>query len=298
MRYLQIHSMIEAVSRAGSIRKAAADLNITSSALNRRIQGFEDEFGYQIFERLPRGVRLNPAGELLIQHIRHQSSELERLRSQVADLSGERRGNVSIACSQALLPYFLPEQIARYRAQHPGVTFDVRVRDRVAAERALSAFEADIALVFEPALMADFAVLYALRQPIHAIMAEDHPLAREEKVRLRDCLSGPYALPVMQYGVRGLLEQAAAKRSMRLRPMLESDNFEFLRCYVRRERLIAFQIPIGLRNERGVALRPVSERDMKPGLLALGQARGRTLPVAPARFLVQLATALETDHDL
>ena len=83
-------------------------MNITSSALNRRIQGFEAEFGAQIFERLPRGVRLNPAGELLMQHIRSQLIDLERIRGQVADLSGERRGHVSIACSQALNPIFLP----------------------------------------------------------------------------------------------------------------------------------------------------------------------------------------------
>ena len=115
-------------------------MNITSSALNRRIQAFEAEFGSQIFERLPRGVRLNPAGELLMQHIRSQIGDLERIRGQVADLSGARRGHVSIACSQAVNPIFLPEQISRYRADHPAVTFSVRVRDRAAAERELSTF--------------------------------------------------------------------------------------------------------------------------------------------------------------
>ena len=139
MRHLQTLRLIQDVARAGSIRKAAEDLNITSSALNRRIQGFEAEFGAQIFERLPRGVRLNPAGELLMQHIRSQLSDLERIRGQVADLTGERRGHVSIACSQALNPIFLPEQIARYRAEHPRVTFSVRVRDRaVGRARALA----------------------------------------------------------------------------------------------------------------------------------------------------------------
>ena len=99
MRHLQTLRLIQDVARAGSIRKAAEDQNITSSALNRRIQAFEAEFGAQIFERLPRGVRLNPAGELLMQHIRSQISDLERIRGQVADLSGARRGHVSIACS-------------------------------------------------------------------------------------------------------------------------------------------------------------------------------------------------------
>jgi DNA-binding transcriptional LysR family regulator len=68
MKYLKTFELIEAVMRAGSIRKAAEDTNLTASALNRRIQNFEQEFGWPIFERLPRGMRLNPAGELLMHH--------------------------------------------------------------------------------------------------------------------------------------------------------------------------------------------------------------------------------------
>ena len=112
MRHMRDFEFLEGVVRAGSIRKAAEDMNITASALNRRINRFEDEFGFEIFERLPRGVRLNPAGELLLHHIRIQRSDFARLKSQVSDLSGVRRGHVSIACSQALLPYFLPAEIA------------------------------------------------------------------------------------------------------------------------------------------------------------------------------------------
>ena len=41
MRHLQTLRLIQDVARAGSIRRAAEDQNITSSALNRRIQAFE-----------------------------------------------------------------------------------------------------------------------------------------------------------------------------------------------------------------------------------------------------------------
>lgn len=88
MKHLQDFRYLEAIMRAGSIRKAADDMNITASALNRRVQRLEEEFGYEIFERLPRGVRLNPAGEMLIQHFRTQQSDLRRVQSQVADLRG------------------------------------------------------------------------------------------------------------------------------------------------------------------------------------------------------------------
>ncbi len=295
MRHLQTFRYIEGVARAGSIRKAADDMSITASALNRRIQRFEEEFGSEIFERLPRGVRLNPAGELLVQHFRAQFSDMRRIQSHVADLSGERRGHVTVACSQALIPYFLPARIAEYRHDHPGVTFSVLVRDREAAERDLASFSSDLALVFEPVHLVDFQVLMSTPQVIHALLRADHPLATKPELRLRDCLDWPHVLPTSQYGVRALLEPAAARGSRPLRPIVESDSFDFMRHYVRHENAIAFQIPIGLQvlPDDGLVFRPLSTRDVPPGSLLLGQMRGRTLPVASARFALGLARALE-----
>jgi len=295
MKHLQDFVFIEAVMRAGSIRKAAEDMNITASALNRRINRFETEFGSEIFERLPRGVRLNPAGELLIQHIRAQRSELARLQSQVADLSGQRRGHVSIACSQALLPYFLPDQIAQYRRAHPGVTFNVNVRDRVEAEEELRDFHSDIALVFEPRHLAEFEVIYTATQPVHAVMRVDNPLASQKEVRLRECLNHPHVVPSAQYAVRVLLEDAVREAtSVKIHPAVEAESFDFMRHYVLHENAVAFQFPIGLKTggDPRIVSRPVSARDVTPGTLLLGQLRGRTLPVASARFMQQLSTAL------
>lgn len=295
MRHLETFRLIEAVARAGSIRRAAEDANITASALNRRIARFEEEFGSPIFERLSRGVRLNPAGELVMQHIRSQRSDLHRIQSQVADLSGERRGHVSIACSQALLPYFLPAEIARYRREHPGVTFSVNVRDRAQAEHDLATFASDLALVFEPALMVDFHVLHAIPQTVQAVFAADHPFAGRAEIRLRDCLDHAHVAPPARYGVRYLLDDAAKRIGRRVSPVVESESFELIRHYVLHEGLIGFQIPVGLRLDPASSLRfaGVSERDMAAGHLLLGQMRGRVLSVATSRFAAQLAAALD-----
>jgi DNA-binding transcriptional LysR family regulator len=295
MRHLQTFRMIEEVARTGSIRRAAEDMNITASALNRRILAFEAEFGAPIFERLARGVRLNTAGELLIQHYRSSKSDLARVQSQVADLSGARRGHVSIACSQALIPYFLPRIIARYRAEHPGVSFSVQVRDRAAAERDLVTFASDLALVFEPVHLVDFEVLAAAPQPLFAMMAADHPLAAERgPVRLRECLAYPHVLPTTEYGVRHLLESATRRASSPLRPVVESGSFEFMRHYVLEEDAIGFQIPIGLDPVRSprLAIREVAQRDVPAGRLFLGHMRGRALPVASARFAMMASSQI------
>lgn len=300
MRQLTPLQFIDAVARAGSIRKAAEGMALTSTALNRRVLALEEELGVPIFERLPRGVRLSTAGELLIHHLRTQAADFEKLKSQIADLAGERRGHVAIACSQAFLPYFLPDQIGTYRREHPGVTFSVRVRDRTAAEAALVEHDADLALIFEPVRLSDVQILGSARQTVHAVMAADHPLAGRETLRLRDCAAFPVALPTAQFGVRALIDLALVKSSVTLRVAMDADHFEFLRRYPAQEPLISFQIPIGLPPDpgpEGIVSRPLDARDVPEGRLYLCQLRGRTLPVAAAKFAAQIARELDARYD-
>jgi DNA-binding transcriptional LysR family regulator len=299
MRHMTTLLYIDAVARAGSIRKAAETLSITSTALNRRLLAIEEDLGVPIFERLPRGVRLNSAGELLIHHIRNQISDMDRVRSQIADLAGERRGHVTIACSQALLPY-LPRQIAAYRQEHPGVTFAVFRRDREAAEQALVDHTADLALVFEPIRLAEFQTLLTVRQHVHAMFSRHHPLAARDMVRLRECLDYPIALPTRAYGVRHLMELALADSPISLDPVVESDSFEFLGHQAIAEGIVSFQIPIGLPPGGmlpDMVSRQLDPRDVPSGLIYMGQLRGRILPVAAAKFAEMLQKDLETQYD-
>lgn len=299
MRHQLLLHYVDAVARTGSIRKAAERLAITSTALNRRILALEEDLGVPIFERLPSGVRLSAAGELFIHHVRSQMADMERVRSQIADLRGERRGQVSIACSQALMPFFLPEQITAYRGAHPAVTFNVLRRDRSAAERAITDMSADLALVFEPEHVGELEVLHQVRQPVHVLMRPGHPLAAQPMVRLRECLRYPTALPNEQTGLRHLLALAVKRSSLTLAPAIESDSFEFLRFQALAENIVAFQFPIGLpvqSDTRDLVSRPIDQRDLPQGTLYLGQLRGRALPVAVARFAQQMMDILEARY--
>lgn len=293
MRHMMIFDLIEGVAKAGSIRKAAAVHNLTASALNRRIQAFEAEVGAPLFERLPSGMRLNAAGELFLRHGRAQRADLQRVIGTIGELSTVRRGHVSLAASQALMPSFLPLQIARFRQDNPGITFTVNERDRLAAERELKEFECDLALVLEPVLMAEFEIIASVTQPVAAVMAPTHPLASVERLRLRHCLDVDHVIPGERFGVRALLERALRNSSRRLDPVLVSDSFEFLRRYVRRADAVGFEIAIALAEEEGLLARPLPAEDVPLGHLLLGQQRGRTLPAAAAKFAEHLTRALK-----
>jgi hypothetical protein len=131
-------------------------------------------------------------------------------------------------------------------------------------------------------------------------MAADHPLAAKNTVRLRDCASYPVGLPTAQYGVRHLIDLALVKSSVSLRVVLDADHFEFLRRYPVQEHMVTFQIPIGLPADpegEGAVFRPIDTRDVPEGRLYLCQLRGRTLPVAAAKFAAQIGKALDARYD-
>src|SRR5690606_2975854 len=195
MNHLRFLRYVDEVARTGSVRQAAERLHVAPSAVIRRIQDLEEELGTAIFERLPRGMRLTSAGELFVAYIRSRTADLERVRSEIEELQGMRRGVVRIACSQALSPSFLPRSVAFFREDHPRVAFQVRVADRVQAMNALRAFEADLAVVFDLAPGSDIERLGEYEQKLMAMMHCDHPLATRTSLRLRDCTAYPLALP-------------------------------------------------------------------------------------------------------
>jgi DNA-binding transcriptional LysR family regulator len=234
----------------------------------------------------------------VLRHIRDQMSDFDRIKSQIADLSGVRRGHVAVACSQAFAHELIPNEIEIYRAQHPMVSFTVLVRDHTHAVDALIDFEADIAVVLQPPPAPEVQPLLILRQPLCAMMSADHPLATQQgPVRLRECLRYPIAMPGRSLAIRHLLQGALVRASLPMQVAVESDSFEVLRSYAIREHVVSFQIRAGIPMGSGELLaRELDERDLPPTQLVLGQLRGRALSVATSKFVNQISGSLHSRY--
>ena len=288
MKLLDQLNYVDIVAKTGSIRRAADKLNITSTALNRRILALEEELGSPIFERLPHGVRLNVAGELLIQHIRRTMADLSKLSSQIADLSGVRRGHITIAAHSEIIAGFLPRQIAHYRSLFDGVSFEILRRAPEQALRALDDFEADLAFIFAPIPPQDVQLLASVDLDVFVGMHPSHPLAKKTQLSLLDCQDYPAIMPAEGSGLYELLQTTQRQKGIHLNKIITSESFEFMAHYYHFEDAITMLVPVGqdsrLDDDKRLITRPLRPSDKMTGRLHLVQAKGRVLPVAAAKF--------------
>ncbi|MGS0648996.1 LysR family transcriptional regulator [Komagataeibacter melomenusus] len=184
-----------AVARHKSIRRAAEALHIAGSAINRHILLGEKELQTPLFERLPTGMRLTAAGELLYACARRWVKDLDDLTRQIDDLKGIRRGQVDLLAPEALSRAFVPQLVAGMKASHPGVVLNVNIRDNKRIGQALLSGEGDLALVLDPDDMRDIVVLHRMTFPLGFVCPPGHPLARESTVRLAQCMDYPVIMP-------------------------------------------------------------------------------------------------------
>ena len=296
MRHLTHLRYIDVVAREKSIRKASEKLNITSTALNRRILALEEEVGTPLFERLPSGVRLNTAGELFIQHIRSQMTDLSRVLSQISDLSGVRRGHVIISGGPEVLSSFLPGQIAKYRQDFQAVQFDVLRQTPEQSLTSLMNFETDMAFIFDSVLPSDLDIVASVSQPLFALVYADHPLAEQQVLKLQDCLAWPIISPLSEGGLKTMLEVGRLRTAANLQTVIKTDEPNFISDYIRNENAIGFAIPLSFEENTqivtGLKSIAIDERDVPPGIVHLVQRKGRVLSVAASKFIDQIVQAL------
>ena len=109
----------------GSITRASGELGLVQSALSRKIQGIEDELGCTLFNRLPRGIQLTPAGRRFLERARRIVREVEFARLDARDGASEVAGAVTLGLSPTLAPMLTPDCLAQVNADFPGIQLKV-----------------------------------------------------------------------------------------------------------------------------------------------------------------------------
>ena len=114
------------VAETGKILAAADRLAITQPALSRVIAKLEDQFGGQLFERIPTGVRLTELGTMVAGLAREILREIEIAEGKVHDAVSGRTGCLRITAGPTWMCAVLPEAVVRFHEVYPGIELKLR----------------------------------------------------------------------------------------------------------------------------------------------------------------------------
>jgi DNA-binding transcriptional LysR family regulator len=105
--------------RRGSFSGAAEALHISQPAVSKHIADMERTLGVKLIDRRSRA--LTPAGEFLATHVLRAEALLRQAAQGLASLREPMSGALTIVASGTPGTYVLPEIVAGFQQQHPGV---------------------------------------------------------------------------------------------------------------------------------------------------------------------------------
>ncbi len=286
----------ETVARLGSLSAAAASLHIATSALSRRVRQLEDELGVAVFERLPRGMRLTSAGEVLLHHARLGFQELTRARGIIEEMRGLKRGHVRLVVVESAMRGPVVAALSEFWRSFPGVEVDVKVVRSTAAARLVETGEAELAVTFAARPRA--ARLEAMAEAglrMGAVMRPDHELARETALRLRDLAGHPVLLADPTLMLHDAVRATDELDRMFPRPRFSSNSITLMSLLAVHGAGIALKTRLGIEAEIGrgeLVFVPLSDTRLPVQRLVLWARRGLDLSRAARALAACLAAAL------
>lgn len=287
-----------AVADSGSIRAAAKELNIASSAVSRQIGALEQILGIQLFDRIGRGLKLSDAGGLLLRNIRAALSGYGDVVTALDALKGLTRGRIKVATVESISVGVLPDLLAAFWQKLPDIEISVTVTGAEAVTRQVQEGHADIGFTFNPRGMEGVTVVYERSFSIGALMAPTHPLAKRKTVSVKDCMEYPLALPARGLSLRAALERVLARNVAGKPPRLLSNSLRLTATLSRAGQCIAFQTSVGIDAElkrKTLVLVPLSDRSIPSNRFVVMCERGRTANPALAAF-AEFARSHLQDH--
>lgn len=280
-----------AVGRLGSIRRAADELNVSASAIDRQILNVEAGLGVPLFERLSTGLRLTAAGEILMAAGGGWQKQLREVVGQIEDLRGLKRGHVDIAVIDALAKGYLPAAIHAIQERHPGITIGVRVLGNDQVRRAITANEVDFGILFEPESYRDLTVRAFVEVVLGFVTPPGHPLSIEREARFSACDGMGVVLPAPPLAVNQQVAVLEGTSGIALDRRATSDNIQMIASLVQAGVGIGILTSLDVRAEvtaGTLCFTGITDHVLRPMTLALCTASARVPSYAAALVLREI----------
>lgn len=181
------------IAVTGSVTQAAERLLISQPAVSAQIRRFEAKLGVTLLRPEGRGVRLTEAGIELSKYARRVFALEREAERRLSDLREGRMGTLRIGGTNLPGHYVLPELMARFKRQHPGIEVHLQnANSRTIFDR-LHACELDLALMAggweEPGIQREM----LCEDELWFIVSPEHRLAGQE-VELEELVGEPFLL--------------------------------------------------------------------------------------------------------
>jgi DNA-binding transcriptional LysR family regulator len=174
--------------------RAAQRLGIAQPALSRQIQDLENELGFRLFDRLPRGVRLSAAGKLFLSDARRILQEVQGAKTRAERVARGMAGTLRIGFVEALSWHgVVPDSFRQFRRRQPDAGLELHPVLSLQQIEAVRSGNLDAGFIFsmeEPG--EDFGRLPVARCKLMLAAPQNHALARIKRLRLRDLRDAPF----------------------------------------------------------------------------------------------------------
>lgn len=290
---------VEQVARSGSIQRAARELNIAASAINRQILRLEQDLGMPLFERFAKGMRPTSAGNSVVALVRRWKSDEMRIQTELEEMQGINQGHVRLIAMDSHTNGYLPRLIDDLAERHPGVSLEIRIESTDEAVAELLGGTADLIAAFNLSPHRDLHVLWSRILPFGCVVAPEHPLAKKSSVSMQEVMGHPIVLQSKLLPIRRYLETHHAWLIAREQTTVESNSLQLLKILARRGRHIAFTSELDAAPEivqGSLVFLPVRDKSAEPQ--TVGVAIDGRKPLSKVAKIVADALAAQMDEDI
>ena len=135
------------VARRLNFTKAAAELYITQPAVTKHIHELEHYFKVKLFDRSGSGIKLTPAGDILLHHTEQIFSIYRNLEFEMNSFSLKKKGKLRIGASTTVAQYVLPPLLASFHKKFPDVEVILTSDNTEQIEKSLKNKAIDLGIV-------------------------------------------------------------------------------------------------------------------------------------------------------
>lgn len=210
----------------GNITAGARSSHLSLPAASARIRAMEASLGTALLERNRRGVQPTPAGQALLQHARLIGQQVERLQFELGQYAQGQQGQVRLLCNTAALTEYLPELLAGYLADNPGVSVDVQEMPSLRIVQSITQGMADLGIISTAAPSTHLQTRPFRDDPLALITPLAHPLSVEPAPSFIDSLAHGHVGLGANSALALYLEEQALREGRRMRVRVRAEGFD------------------------------------------------------------------------